>query len=82
MQNDSKIKPEQFPDVERENWSAEAISEEAANEQPDDILRKVLRGDETGGDPNERDIAGGVESGDTPHGNEEIKTNIKGKNLK
>lgn len=81
MQDNPKIKPEQFPDVKRENWSAENISEEAANEQSDDILRKVLRGDESKGDPDKRDIAGGVESADTPQGNEESKTRIKGNNF-
>ncbi len=80
MQNNPKIESEQFPDVERDNWSVENISEEAANESSDEILRKILRGDETEGDADERDIAGGVESADTPHGSEEIKTNIKENN--
>lgn len=80
MQEDSKVKAEQFPDVKREDWSAENISEESANDQSDEILRKVLRGDESKGDPDERDVAGAVESADTPHGREEIKTNIKGNN--
>ena len=62
MQDDSKIKLEQFPDVMREDWSAEKISEEAANEQPDDTLRQMLRGDETIGNLDESDVAGGVES--------------------
>lgn len=78
MQDNPKINPEQFPDVERDDWSAENISEEAANESSDEILRKMLRGDETDGDADERDVVGGVESADTPHGSEEIKTNIKG----
>lgn len=78
MQDNPKIKPEQFPDVERDNWSAKNISEEAANESSDDTVRKMLRGDETKGDANERDIAGGVESADTPQGSEEAKTKIKG----
>jgi len=78
MQDNPKIEPEQFPDVERDNWSAEKISEEAANEPADDTVRKILRGDETEGDADDRDIAGGVESADTPHGSEEAKINIKG----
>ncbi len=78
MQDNPKIEPEQFPDVERDDWSAEKISEEAANESADDTVRKMLRGDETKGDADERDIAGGVESADTPQGSEEAKINIKG----
>ncbi len=80
MQDIPKVEPEQFPDVERDDWSAEKISEEGANEQSDDTLRRMLRGDETIGDADERDIAGGVESADTPQGSEEVKTNIKGSN--
>lgn len=73
MQNEPKIKPEQFPDVERQNWDAERVSEESANKPSDDIVREMLRGDESKGNPDDRDVAGGVESADTPHGREETK---------
>ena len=72
------IEPEQFPDVERDDWSAETISEEASNESSDDTVRRMLRGDETDGDPNKRDIAGGVESAETPQGSEEAKIDTQG----
>lgn len=78
MQNKSQLKAEKNFNVKREGWEAETISEESANDQPDEIFRKVLRGDESKGDPDERDVAGAVQSEDTPHGREEIKTNIKG----
>jgi hypothetical protein len=47
-----------IPKVEREGWKAEKLVEEATNEESDDIVRKMLRGDETRGNPDERDIAG------------------------
>lgn len=59
--------------VERAGWNAENLAEEASNKEPDEIVREMLRGDETEGEPNERDLAGGVVSSETPHGREEAK---------
>lgn len=70
--NDNK----DFPNVRRQGWSAEEISEEAANKQPDDIAREFLRGDETKGNPDERDIAGSVSFNETPHGRKERKHEV------
>ncbi len=76
MQDETKVNPEQFPDVERQDWDAEQLSNESANKSSDDTVREMLRGDETKGNADNRDIAGGVESVDTPHGREETKKNI------
>ncbi len=73
MQDEPKINPEQFPDVEKQGWEAEKIAEESANKPSDDIVRQMQRGDESKGNPDDRDTAGGVESADTPHGREETK---------
>lgn len=73
MQDETKINPEQFPDVEKQDWDAEQVAEESANKPSDEIVREMLRGDETKGNPDDRDVAGGVESADTPHGREETK---------
>jgi hypothetical protein len=73
MQENTKINPEQFPDVEREDWDVEQVSRESSNKPSDDIVREMLRGDETEDDADERDVVGGVESADTPHGREETK---------
>ncbi len=73
MQDETKIKPEQFPDVEKQDWDAEQISEESTNRPADEIVREMLRGDESEGNPDDRDVVGGVESADTPHGREETK---------
>ncbi len=42
MQDNPKINPEQFPDVERDDWSAEHISEEAANEPADRLKSRIV----------------------------------------
>ena len=72
MQKDDK---EKIENVERQEWNAEKVAEEATNMEDDEIMRQMLRGDETEGNPDERDVAGTVDSKDTPHGNEEAKKN-------
>lgn len=66
---------EKIPNVKREGWSAEKLSEEATNKEPDEVTREMARGDETKGDADERDIAGAPEKNETPHGREETKNN-------
>ncbi|MEP7213254.1 MAG: hypothetical protein ABI791_09280 [Acidobacteriota bacterium] len=51
----------------------DAITEEASQADSDDTIRRARRGDESKGDPNERDVAGGPRHADTPHGREEAK---------
>lgn len=70
---------ERIPNIERQGWSAEELAEEASVSQTDEIVRRVLRGDETDGDPNDRDIVGRVESNETPHGRKEVKHNTGSK---
>lgn len=70
MQKDEKGQAEK---VERQNWNAEEIAKEAANKPEDEVMREMLRGDETKGNPDERDVAGSVASEETPHGSEEAK---------
>ena len=73
MQDENKIEPEQFPDVEKDNWDAERVAEESTNKPSDEVVRQMLRGDETKGNPDNRDIVGATESKDTPQGREETK---------
>ena len=54
------------------------ITDEASHRDADGILRQTLRGDETEGDPDDRDIVGSQESKDTPHGREETKNDKAG----
>ncbi|MBA2380107.1 MAG: hypothetical protein H0V76_11095 [Blastocatellia bacterium] len=67
----------------RENdFSIDEIAREAGTASKDEIKRRVLRGDETKGDPDERDNAGALEYEETPSGYEEIKTQIEQENGK
>ncbi|MBA3693210.1 MAG: hypothetical protein H0W77_07195 [Acidobacteria bacterium] len=73
MPTETKLDKNEIPDVNREGWSVERVTDEATNKSSDETLRQVLRGDETKGDPDDRDIVGGVNSNETPHGREEAK---------
>jgi hypothetical protein len=55
-----------------------AISEEGSYRDPDGTLRQTLRGDESKGDADGRDIAGSTDFEDTPHGREETKNDKAG----
>jgi len=50
--------------IERDGFTAEEIGEEAAYEDETETARRMRRGDETKGDPDERDVAGAVKSED------------------
>ena len=91
---EKKVKDYQPPYEEpRENFSSEDLAEgldrpgreeikditnEASHGDHDAALRQARRGDETKGDPDERDIAGATPSKDTPHGREETKQDKAG----
>ena len=78
MQNDDK---ENIPNIKKQGWQSEKIVEEASSRQSDEITREILRGDETEGNPDERDIAGSVSSNETPQGREETKYKTGGSKL-
>lgn len=73
MQSETKNDQEKVPDINREGWNVEQLSEESTNKPSDEIAREMLRGDEAKGSADERDIVGGVNSNETPHGREEAK---------
>lgn len=65
---------EKIPDVKRDGYSAEEISEEATNKEPDEVTREMNRGDEDNkSEADDRDVAGSANSNETPHGREETK---------
>jgi IS30 family transposase len=64
---------EEIPNLQRQGWSIEEINEQSVNKPSDEMTREVLRGDETKGDPNERDEVGASRTIDTPQGREEAK---------
>ena len=77
MEADKKAKYSDYPNAEREKWDAENISEESVNEMPDETVRQVLRGDESIGNPDDRDVVGASKRIDTPQGREEAKVKDK-----
>ncbi len=56
--------------VKREGWSADDLGEQSTYEGTTEISRRLRRGDETAGDPDERDVAGAIPEKDMPHGRE------------
>jgi hypothetical protein len=56
----------------------EDIIDEASHRDADGILRQTLRGDESKGDADDRDIVGATDFKDTPHGREETKNDKAG----
>ncbi|MCY7345962.1 MAG: hypothetical protein LH614_07035 [Pyrinomonadaceae bacterium] len=79
MQTNQKKENEEIPNVERQDWSVKEIVDQSTNKFSDETLREILRGDESQGDPDERDIVGSPDSIDTPQGREEAK-NHQGNN--
>ena len=52
--------------VERNGFTAEELGEQSSYDDGTDIARRMRRGDESKGDPDERDTAGAVKSEDAP----------------
>jgi hypothetical protein len=69
QENDDK----QFSESEREGWNAEKLSEEAVNQTPDETMRQILRGGETGENADDLDVVGSADRNETPQGREEAK---------
>lgn len=62
----------------KEELTISEIAEQSSYEGESEMKRRVLRGDETEGDADERDVVGNVESKDTWQGREEAKTKAEG----
>lgn len=70
----------QFSDSKkREGWDSEDLSEEASQKDEDEIKRQMNRGDESKGNPDDRDEVGAVDTDETAHGREEAKNDKEGK---
>jgi len=63
----------------REGWKIEDLGEQASQKSVDEIQRETLRGDETKGNPDNRDNAGNVDKNETAQGREEAKNDVAGK---
>jgi hypothetical protein len=66
-----KMKKDVSNEVEHEGWNAEILVEEGASIESDDIIRQMLRGDESVGNPDDRDIVGSSQSIQTEDEREE-----------
>lgn len=75
MQTKDKKENQAISNVELEDWSVKDIADESTNLPSDELQRQMLRGDETKGKADDRDIVGGVEKNETPQGREEAKKN-------
>jgi len=58
--------------------SVDEIVEQGSVITPDEVHRQISRGDETKGDPDARDVAGGPDRNETPQGREESKIDKPG----
>lgn len=71
----NKENQEKIPNVEKDGWDAEELAEQATNEESDDIVRRMRRGDETVGNPDERDVAGVPDYEELKNKKEQAKKN-------
>ena len=55
----------------------EQLAEQASKPDFEQIHRQTRRGDETKGNPDDRDVAGAMDHEDTPHGWEERKHEVE-----
>ena len=59
------------------NLTPEEIADQASKPDYDQIFRQPMRGDESKGNPDDRDVAGATDHEDTPHGREERKHRVE-----
>lgn len=72
MQED-KNDDKEIENVERDQWNAEELIEQSPYLESDEVQRQMLRGDESKGDADARDVVGATEFKDTAHGRNEMK---------
>ncbi len=54
------IKDIEKTNIEREGWQADELGEQSAYQDATEFARQFVRGDESKGDPDKRDIAGSI----------------------
>ncbi len=71
----SKQNEENIPDVKREGWEAEELIEESANQESDEVVQKIVRGDKSDVEGDD-EIIDAPDFDDTPRGRQEkVKDN-------
>lgn len=58
----------------KDQWVPEELGDQSSYEGTTEIKRRLRRGDETKGNPDERDIAGAIDVGETPEARENQST--------
>ena len=76
---ESKKDLQEIEKDQREGWSIKEVAEQGSQSDTDEIQRQTLRGDESQGNPDNRDYAGSSDSKDTPQGREESKNDSRNK---
>lgn len=80
LKDESKIENEVVTDevektnIEREGWQADELGEQSAYQDSTEFARQIVRGDESKGDPDKRDIAGSIPLIETTDGMPHRKT--------
>ena len=64
-------------DASTSSLTPDEIADQASKPDYEQIYRQPRRGDETKGDPDDRDVAGATDHEDTPHGREERKHQVE-----
>lgn len=60
--------------IEREGWQADELGEQSAYQDATEFARQIVRGDESKGDPDKRDIVGSIPLIETTDGMPHRKT--------
>ena len=76
---ESKKDIQEIEKDQRQGWSVKEVAEQGSQNDKDEVQRQILRGDETQGNPDNRDHAGSSDSKDTPQGREESKNDSQDK---
>ena len=79
FQSEREFETSEASQTNRQGWNSEKVAAEASGKDADEIQREMKRGGASGEAADERDIAGSVESNDTPQGREEAKKDVGGK---
>ena len=74
--------PSKQTEGQSESLTSGEIGSQASGKDEDEIQREMLRGGSSGSKADDKDVAGSVDSGETPQGREEAKNDVGGKSNK
>jgi len=79
LQSEREFESEEVSQTNRQGWNSDELAAQASGKDADEIQREMKRGGADGAAANERDVAGSVDSDETPQGREEAKNDVGGK---